>query len=356
MYKILKLNKINEKAEKILQGYIVSDNEINPDGIIVRSYKMHDYEPGDSLLAVARAGAGVNNIPCDKFRDRGIVVFNTPGANANAVKELVICGMLLASRDIVKGINWTSSLKGRSDVGPAVEKGKSEFAGGEILGKTLGVIGLGAIGSLVAQSAVGLKMNVIGYDPFLTVDTAWTLNSEIKKAKNIKFLYANSDYITIHSPLTDDTREMLNADAFSKMKDGVCIINCARGELVNNKDLLEAIKSGKVGRYVTDFPSDELIGVDNVITIPHLGASTDEAEINCALMAADELKEYLENGNIINSVNYPNLSLPRSGDYRITMCVKQNSCALSDISEILKSKGITVTGMLSASNSEPPIS
>lgn len=354
MYKILKLNKIHEKAENILsKGYIVSDDEVNPDGIIVRSAKMHDYKPSDSLLAVARAGAGVNNIPIDKYRDMGIVVFNTPGANANAVKELVICGMLLASRDIVKGINWTNTLKGKGkDVAPLVEKGKEEFAGGEIMGKTIGVIGLGAIGSMVAQASIGLMMNVIGYDPYLTVDTAWTLNSDVKRAKNINTLYTNSDYISIHSPLSDDTKDMINASVISKMKDGVCIINCARNELVNNHDIIEALKTGKVSRYVTDFPSDDLIGVDNIITIPHLGASTAEAETNCAIMAADELKEYLGNGNIVNSVNYPNLSLSRSGDTRVTLNLSAQSVALTEAPEILKNAGYAVTGMISGTKSD----
>ncbi len=321
MYKILKLNKIHEKAENILnKGYLLSDNEENPDGIIVRSYKMHDYIPKDNLVAVARAGAGVNNIPVDKYKDLGIVVFNTPGANANAVKELVICSLFLASRDIVKGINWTSSLKGKdAEVGPAV----------------------GAIGSMVAQAALALGMKVIGYDPYLTVDTAWTLNSEIKHAKELNYLYANSDFISIHSPLTEDTREMINAASIRKMKEGVSIINCARNELVCNKDLLEGIQLGKIRKYVTDFPSDDLIDCENVITIPHLGASTEEAETNCAIMAANELKEYLENGNIINSVNYPNLSAERTGEYRITINLSADSSAAIKGAEILKGYGIT---------------
>lgn len=354
MYKILKLNKIHETAEALLnKGYILSDSEANPDGIIVRSSKMHDYEPNESLLAVARAGAGVNNIPVDKFKDMGIVVFNTPGANANAVKELVVTGMLLASRDIVKGINWTSTLKGKGkDVGPLVEKGKSAFGGTEIMGKTVGVVGLGAIGAMVAQAAIGLKMKVIGYDPFLTVDTAWTLSSDIKKAKDINQLYCNSDFISLHSPLNNETREMINAKTISKMKKGVCIINCARGELVNSKDMIEALESGKVSRYVTDFPCDELIDVDNVINIPHLGASTEEAETNCAIMAADELKEYLENGNIVNSVNYPNLSLARSGATRLTLNLSAQSTALTETPEIIKSYGNTITGMISGTRSD----
>lgn len=343
MYKILKLNKIHEKAENILnKGYLLSNNEENPDGIIVRSYKMHDYIPKDNLVAVARAGAGVNNIPVDKYKDMGIVVFNTPGANANAVKELVICSLFLASRDIIKGINWTSSLKGKgAEVGPAVEKGKVAFGGTEILGKTLGIVGLGAIGSMVAQAALALGMKVIGYDPYLTVDTAWTLNSEIKHAKELNYLYANSDFISIHSPLTEDTREMINAASIRKMKEGVSIINCARNELVCNKDLLEGIQLGKIRKYVTDFPSDDLIDCENVITIPHLGASTEEAETNCAIMAANELKEYLENGNIINSVNYPNLSAERTGEYRITINLSADSSAAIKGAEVLKGYGIT---------------
>lgn len=354
MYKVLKLNKIHEKAENILsRGYILSDTETNPDGIIVRSAKMHDYEPKESLLAVARAGAGVNNIPVDKYKNMGIVVFNTPGANANAVKELVICSLFLASRDIVKGINWSTSLKGKGkEVQPLVEKGKEAFAGSEIMGKTIGIIGLGAIGSMVAQAAIGLKMDVIGYDPYLTVDTAWTLNSDVKRAKDINSIYSKSDYITIHSPLTDDTKEMINASTIAKMKTGVCLINCARGELVNNADLIAALSSGKVSRYVTDFPSDDLIGVDNIITIPHLGASTAEAETNCAIMAADELKEYLENGNIVNSVNYPNLTLNRSGDTRITLNLTSQSIALTEAAEVLKANGYTLTGMISSTKSD----
>ncbi len=354
MYKILKLNNINEKAEKNLsKGYIVSDNEANPDGIIVRSFKMNDYKVGDNLIAVARAGAGVNNIPVDAMKSKGFVVFNTPGANANAVKELVLAGMLLSSRDIIKGSIWASGLKDKGAEVPAlVEKGKAAFGGTEIMGKTIGIIGLGAIGSMVAQASIALKMDVIGYDPFLTVDTAWTLSSDIRRAKNINTIYQNSDYITIHSPLTDDTKGMLNNEAFSKMKDGVKIINCARGELVNNADMIEALKSGKVSRYVTDFPSEDLIGIDNVIIIPHLGASTEEAEINCAIMAADELKEYLENGNIINSVNYPNISQPRVGAARITFNLLSGSPALSEAIEILKKSSLEIVGTVSGTRAD----
>lgn len=353
MHKILKLNKINDKAEAILtKGFIVSDTETNPEGIIVRSAKMHDYKIQDSLLAVARAGAGVNNIPVEKFKEHGIVVFNTPGANANAVKELVLCSMLLASRDIVQGVNWVNTLKGKgNEVASLVEKGKANFAGRELRGKTLGVIGLGAIGSMVAQAAISLKMDVIGYDPYITVDNAWTLNSNVKNAKNINTLICNSDYITIHSPLNNETTGMLNSSVFEKMKEGVCIINCARGELINNTDLVDAIASGKVAKYITDFPTDELVNVENVITIPHLGASTREAEINCAMMAANELKEYLELGNIINSVNYPNLSLTRTGDTRITLNLTSQSVALTKAPEILNNNDYQITGMISGTKS-----
>ena len=283
MFKIKTLNKISQKGLKRLspESYIYADDIENPDAVLVRSASMHDAVMGDNLLAIARAGAGVNNIPVETCGEKGIVVFNTPGANANAVKELVLAGLFLSSRKIVAGIEWARTLKGGDDVKKAVEKGKGAFAGPEISGKKLGVIGLGAIGANVANCAVALGMEVYGYDPFMSVDTAWHLSSSIKHALDIKEIFAECDYITLHVPLNDSTRNTVCADTLAVMKDGVRILNFARGELVNSADIISALESGKVASYVTDFPSDELLGVDGIIAIPHLGASTPESEDNC---------------------------------------------------------------------------
>lgn len=315
MYNVLTLNKIAPiGTSRLGSNYSYGDDVANPDAILVRSAAMHDMEFGDNLLAIARAGAGTNNIPKDKCTEQGIVVFNTPGANANAVKELVLAGLFLSSRKIVEGIEWEkTTLKGNGDaVGKMVEKGKSQFVGPEIKGKTLGIIGLGAIGILVANAAAALGMNVIGFDPFMSVTNALKLDPTVKLMKNNEEVMTNCDYLTIHVPLTDETRDLVDADMIAKMKDGVRILNYSRDGLVNSTAVLEAIKSGKVAKYVTDFGTDDILGEENVICMPHLGASTPESEDNCAVMACVQVKEYLENGNIINSVNYPAISLPRN--------------------------------------------
>lgn len=324
MYNVLTLNKIAAVGTSRLgDNYSYGDDVQNPDAILVRSAAMHDMEFESNLLAIARAGAGTNNIPKDKCSEQGIVVFNTPGANANAVKELVITGLLMSSRKIVEGIEWAKSLKGNGDaVGKMVEKGKSQFVGPEIKGKTLGVIGLGAIGILVANVAVALGMDVIGFDPFMSVPNALKLDPAVKLMKNNEEVMTNCDYLTIHVPLTPDTKDLVDADMIAKMKDGVRIMNFSRDGLVNSTAVLEAVKSGKVAKYVTDFGTDDILGEENIICMPHLGASTPESEDNCAVMACDQVKEYLENGNIINSVNYPAISLPRSGDTRFCVMHK----------------------------------
>ena len=298
MYTVHTLNKISSKGlDKLGANYQVVDTMENADAILVRSAKMHDLSLPDSVLAIARAGAGVNNIPIDAYAQKGIVVFNTPGANANAVKELVLCGLLLASRKVVDGINWSRALT--EDVAKAVEKGKSAFAGQEILGKKLGVIGLGAIGVLVANAAQALGMEVIGYDPYISIDAAWGLSRHIKHATTLDEVYKEADYITVHVPLLESTKHMLNKEAFDKMKDGVRVLNFARDTLVENNDMKAAIASGKVAVYVTDFPVEDVINSDKIITIPHLGASTEESEDNCAIMAVKEIKDYLEKGEIV---------------------------------------------------------
>lgn len=315
MYNILTLNKIAPIGTSRLGSDYSYGNEVeNPDAILVRSAAMHDMEFGDNLLAIARAGAGTNNIPKDRCTEQGIVVFNTPGANANAVKELVLAGLLISSRKIIEGIEWEkTTLKGNGDaVGKMVEKGKSQFVGPEIKGKTLGVIGLGAIGILVANAAAALGMNVIGFDPFMSVPNALRLEPSVKLMKSNEEVMTNCDYLTIHVPLTPETKDLVDADMMAKMKDGVRILNFSRDGLVNSTAVLEALKSGKVAKYVTDFGTDDILGEENVICLPHLGASTPESEENCAVMACDQVKEYIENGNIINSVNYPAISLPRN--------------------------------------------
>lgn len=324
MYNVLTLNKIAAVGTSRLgENYSYGDDVKNPDAILVRSAAMHDMEFESNLLAIARAGAGTNNIPKDKCSEQGIVVFNTPGANANAVKELVLTGLLMSSRKIVEGIEWAKTLKGNGDaVGKMVEKGKSQFVGPEIKGKTLGVIGLGAIGILVANAAVALGMDVIGFDPFMSVPNALKLDPAVKLMKNNEEVMTNCDYLTIHVPLTPDTKDLVDADMIAKMKDGVRIMNFSRDGLVNSTAVLEAVKSGKVAKYVTDFGTDDILGEENIICMPHLGASTPESEDNCAVMACDQVKEYLENGNIINSVNYPAISLPRSGDTRFCVMHK----------------------------------
>ena len=307
MYKIKTMNHISPYGLQKLEerGCVVGEDIQAPDGLILRSADLHSYAFEPSLIAIARSGAGTNNIPLEDCCRRGIVVFNSPGANAEAVKEQILCSLVLSSRDVLGSIDWVKGLNGRGkDIPALVEKGKSQFAGPELMGKTLGVIGLGAIGALIANAAVSLGMNVCGYDPYLSVDAAWRLSRDVKHEVNLDGIYAKADYISINVPYTDQTFHMLDARAFSKMKDGVRIINLARGDLVDNAAVKAALASGKVACYVTDFPSDELLDVEGVIAIPHLGASTPESEENCASMAAAQLIDYLENGNIKNSVNY----------------------------------------------------
>ena len=322
-------------------------------GVLVRSAAMHDMDLPDSLLGIARAGAGVNNIPIDKCSEQGIVVFNTPGANANAVKELVLAGLFLASRKVVDGINWAQGLKGEGDaVAKLVEKGKSAYAGPEILGKKLGVIGLGAIGVLVANAAVALGMDVYGYDPYLSVDAAWKLSRHIHHANTLDEIYAACDYITVHVPLVPDTKGMLNAAAFAAMKDGVRILNFSRAGLVDSDAMLAALESGKVAAYVVDFPTDEMLGVANVVAIPHLGASTPESEDNCAVMAANQIKAYLEDGNIINSVNFPDVNVPRTGDVRICVLHRNIPNMLAQISSLVSACGVNIESMTNKSRKD----
>ncbi len=332
--------------------YNVSDDVDAPEGIMVRSADMLNAEFGPELKAIARAGAGVNNIPVKRCAEEGIVVFNTPGANANGVKELTICALLLASRKIVKGVEWANTLAGTEGVAKAVEKGKSAFAGVELAGKTLGVIGLGAIGGMVANAVRHLDMNVVGCDPYISVDAAWGLSRNIEKAATYDDIYAMSDYITLHVPSTPETKGMINAETIAKMKDGVRIVNLARGDLVNTDDLKAALASGKIAAYVTDFPTEETVGVDGIITIPHLGASTEESEDNCAVMAARELTEFLENGNITNSVNYPNVSMPHVGDARICVMHSNTPNMLSSISGVVSAQNINIENMINRSKGE----
>lgn len=347
MYNILTLNKISPVGlSRLGENYSCGDNTESPDAVLVRSASMHEMELPSSLLAIARAGAGVNNIPIEKCSEEGIVVFNTPGANANAVKELVIAGMLLSSRKITAGIEWAKTLKGNGDaVGKMVEKGKSAFAGPEIKGKTLGVIGLGAIGVLVANAAVSLGMDVVGYDPYLSVDGALQLSRHIKHVTSLDEIFAASDYITVHVPLTPDTKDIICADNIAKMKDGVRILNYSRADLVNSDDVVAALAEGKVSAYVTDFATDTVLGVDGVIALPHLGASTPESEDNCAKMAADEVKDYLENGNITNSVNFPAVNMPRTGEVRYCVMHKNVPAVLQKILANFSDLGANVENM-----------
>ena len=341
---ILKLNAISPLVGDILtaDNYSVSDSAAAPIAILVRSANMHEYALPESVIAVARAGAGVNNIPLDKMLDMGVCVFNTPGANANAVKELVIGALIIASRKIVRGINWVQSLGGE-DVAKAVEKGKKAFVGREILGKALGIVGLGAIGRLVSDAALSLGMNVVGYDPYLSPALAQKLDGRVKTVSDLDALYAASDYITLHVPSTPQTKGCINKDSIAKMKDGAVIINCARGDLFIDDDVIEAVKSGKLDRVVTDLPNNKLIGVEGIITIPHLGASTPEAEDNCAVMAAKELKDYIEQGVVVNSVNFPclNPGAKPAGKVRITALVKAD--ALPAALKVVSGESTTAT-------------
>ena len=348
MYDILTLNKISQIGLKELdEKYAISDSCENPDGIIVRSAAMHDFDFSDKTVAVARAGAGVNNIPVEDCTKKGIVVFNTPGANANAVKELVIAGLMLSSRRVAAAYDWCKTLKGEGEnVGKLVEKGKSQFAGPEILGKTLGVVGLGAIGRLVAVAANSLGMKIVGYDPFFNEALKDQLPADTEYVDSLDAVYEKADYITLHLPCTKDTKGMINAETIAKMKDGVRVLNFERGELVNGADLVAAMEGGKVAAYVTDFPSDEVIGVDGVTALPHLGASTPESEENCAYMAAVEIREFLEKGNIKNSVNFPNVELDAQGE-RAAIIHYNVLTVMNDVLGAFTSAGIETTGFSS---------
>lgn len=352
MKNILCLNKIaaigTDKLDRAV--YNVGTDVEAPVGIMVRSAAMHDMEFGPELQAIARAGAGVNNIPVDRCSKEGIVVFNTPGANANGVKELAICALMLASRDVVGGIKWAETLT--EDVAKAVEKGKSQFAGIEIAGKTLGVIGLGAIGGLVANAAVALGMNVVGCDPFLSVEAAWNIDHRVQKAASYDEVFKVADYVTLHVPSTPNTKGMINAATIAGMKNGVRIINLARADLVNAADLKEALAEGKVKAYVTDFPTEEVIGVKGIVAIPHLGASTAESEDNCAVMAAMELDEFLRYGNIKNSVNFPNVSMPMSGDARLCVFHENVPNMISQITAVIGDTGLNIENMINKSKGD----
>lgn len=352
MKNVLKLNEISGVVNEIfdIHGYNLSKDCKEPVAVLLRSYDMHGYDMPESVLCVGRAGAGVNNIPVSEYAEKGVVVFNTPGANANAVKELVICALLLCGRKITDGIKWAQTLAGKGDEVPKlVESGKKAFAGGEILGKTLGVVGLGAIGRLVANAAVELGMKVIGYDPYISIDAAWNLNHNVQKETDLNALLAKSDFVTLHIPYLPSTKGMINAQTLGKMKDGASLINCARGELAVNADVTAVLKSGKLNRYVTDFPCEELLGVDNVITIPHLGASTEEAEDNCARMAAREIVDFVENGNITNSVNFPNCSSSRTGKMRIAVFHKNVKNVISSVSDLIAKENINISSFNSQS-------
>lgn len=335
------------------EGFQVVDELADADVVLVRSASMHELELSDKCKAIARAGAGVNNIPLEKCAEQGIVVFNTPGANANGVKEIVIAGLLLASRDLIGGYNWVQENSNDPDIAKAVEKNKSKFAGNEVLGKKLGVIGLGAIGAKVANIGVRLGMEVYGYDPYVSVDAAWNLSRQVKHISNVEDIYRDCDYISIHVPALDSTKGMLNQEAFDKMKDGVKILNFARDILVNDEDIKAALASGKVGCYVTDFPNPAVAGVKGVITLPHLGASTEESEDNCAIMAVKQVVNYINNGNIKNSVNYPSCDMGVcSNAARVAINHKNIPDMLTRFTGVFSSKGINISDMISKSKGD----
>ena len=353
MYQIKTLNKISPAGLNVLDSakYTVSDNAENPAAILVRSAKMHDMEFGSDLLAIARAGAGVNNIPVERCAEEGIVVFNTPGANSNAVKELAICALLISSRKITEAANWAASLKGTPDAPKTVEGGKSKFAGPEIYGKTLGIIGLGAIGGKIANAAVALGMNVLGYDPYLSVNAALHLDPSVKVVTDVNDIYKSSDYISIHVPYLPSTKNTIDAEQIAIMKDGVRLINLARGELINSAEVVKGIENGKIAKYVTDFADDTVLGVENIIVLPHLGASTPESEDNCAEMAAKELMDYLERGDIRNSVNYPNASMVAEGT-KICVMHKNVPAIIASVTTVLANAGLNIDNMVNSSKKD----
>lgn len=353
MYKIQLINKIDSPKLDLFDKskYEVSAEAENPDAIMLRSAKIHDMEFNSELLCIARAGAGVNNIPIDRCAKEGIVVFNTPGANSGAVKELILCSLFLSSRDIISGVNWVESVADKGDEIPAmVEKQKAKYAGSELLGKTLGVIGLGAIGAKTAEAALALGMNVLGYDPYLSVQAAWLLSSKVECADSLDEIYKRSDYITLNVPCVEATKHFINKESLAKMKSGVKIVNAARAELVNDDDLIAALESGQVSRYVTDFPNAKTAGVNGIINIPHLGASTAESEDNCVSMGAQEIIDYIENGNIVNSVNLPAAVLPRTaGSSRICIIHDNGTEVIAKITSAVSSSGVKIENMLNAS-------
>lgn len=345
MIKVLKLNEISNVVEKVFtpHGFEAVKECAAPDAILLRSFDMYSYTLPESVLCVGRAGAGVNNIPVAEYAEKGVAVFNTPGANANAVKELVLCALFLCGRKITEGIEWAQTLIGSgNEVPKRVESGKKAFAGHEILGKTLGVVGLGAIGQRVANAAVELGMQVVGYDPYISIDAAWHLNHNVRKETELNALLSHCDFVTLHVPYLPATKGLINAAAIERMKQGANLINCSRGELVDNDALLAAIKSGKINRYVTDFPCETLLHVKNVITIPHLGASTEEAEDNCAYMAAQEIVDFVQNGNITNAVNFPDCKSERNGKQRITVFHRNVKNVISSISDLIAKEGINI--------------
>lgn len=354
MYQIKTLNNIAQKgiAELPAQDFAVNESESTVHGILVRSAAMHDMELPAELLAVARAGAGVNNIPVAACSEKGIVVFNTPGANANAVKELVLAGLVMASRDVAGGIAWAKTLCGQQDAAKQVEKGKSQFAGPELMGKTLGVVGLGAIGARVANMAVHLGMHVLGYDPYLSIDAAWSLSRHVHHCTSLSQLYSQSDYITLHLPATKDTTGMLNDAAFAQMRQGVRVLNFARGELVSVPALSRALESGRCARYVTDFPTPETLALPGCVCVPHLGASTPESEENCAVMAARQLRDYLLDGNITNSVNFPAVSMPRTGAARACVIHRNVPGILAGITQAATAAQLNIENMANKSKGE----
>lgn len=347
MYKIKLLNKISDVGLKRFDDqYDIVEEANDEDGVLVRSASMHDYEMNPNLKAIARAGAGVNNIPIEKCSEQGIVVFNTPGANANAVKELVLCGLLLSSRKVLEGIDWVKTLKGDENVGKLVEKGKSQFVGPELDGKKLGIIGLGAIGVSVANAAIKLGMEVYGYDPYMSVSAAWGMSKWVKQAPNMDTIFANCDYITIHAPSTKETKGMINKETIMTMKDGVRILNFARADLADSSAVLEAVKNGKIAKYVTDFATPDIVDVENVIVMPHLGASTPESEDNCAKMAVKEMKNYLENGNIVNSVNFPSINEPHTTKHRVCLIHKNVPNMLAQFATLFAKQQINIENMV----------
>ncbi len=353
MYKIKLMNKISDVGlAKFNENYEYSEDMTNEDAILLRSASLHDYDFGDHVKAIARAGAGVNNIPIDKCSEKGIVVFNTPGANANAVKELVICALLMSSRRVVESIEWVKTLADDENVAKTAEKGKSNFVGPEIEGKSLGVIGLGAIGVNVANAAIKLDMQVYGYDPYMSVNSAWALSKHVKQATDMDEIFKTCDYITIHVPSTKDTKGMVNKEKLALVKEGARLLNFARGDLVVVDDVIEAVQSGKLGKYVTDFADQKLIGQENIIVFPHLGASTPESEDNCAKMAVNEIRDFLENGNITNSVNFPRCVQARESKVRLCITNRNMPNILARISKLFADHNLNIENMVNRSKGE----